>query len=222
MLAHQNWELEAFLRAYPLMKVRPSEQMFCLAGKFDFSAEHSIKGSVSDSFRLQILIPKNFPQSLPLVRETEGRIPGPGHSEQEKFHVNPDGTFCLGAPLRLKLAISKNPTLCQFAEQCIVPYLFAVSRKLETGLDFAFGELPHGVDGIMVDYKNILELESEEGVRSALKLLGMKKRIANKYPCPCNCGKRLGRCSFRSALNDLRQVIGRSSFRSEIETYGLE
>ena len=201
------------------MKVRPaSGDRFCIAGTFEFAAEHPTKGEVEASFRLQILIPSDFPKCLPLVHEVGGRIPGPGHPDQKKYHVNDDGTFCLGSPLRLKLYLFRNPTLSEFADKCIVPYLFAVSRKLKDGGELAFGELAHGYKGILADYGDLLNLQSVQQIVHALKLLGMKKREANKQPCPCSCGKRLGRCSYRFHLNELRQAGGRSSFRTEADS----
>lgn len=221
MRAAKKWELDAFMKDYPFMKVRPAfDDAFCIAGTFSFSAEHPSEGQISDSFRLQISIPADYPISLPLVRETGGRVPGPGHPDQKKFHVNSDGTFCLGSPLRLKLLLSRNPTLSQFAEKCLIPYLFAVSRKLGKGGGLVFGELAHGSEGILADYAELLSLSSKQQVLNALQLLGMKKREANKRPCPCHCGKRLGRCPYRFKLNDLRQPGGRSSFRAEVGTLG--
>src|ERR1700720_3386010 len=51
----------------------------------------------------------------------------------------------------------------------------------------------------------------------ALRLLGMKKRRANKLRCPCGCKKRLGRCRFNATLAQFREVGGRPWFRAERE-----
>ena len=218
MLAPQQWRLDVFMKDYPFMKVRPgSEDLLCIAGTFKFAAEHPMEGEVEDAFRLQILIPSDFPKRLPLVHEVVGRIPGPGHPDQKKYHVNEDGTFCLGSPLRLKLSLSRNPTLSEFAENCIVPYLFAVSRKLKNGGEFAFGELAHGNEGALADYMDLLRLSSEQQVLLSLRLLGMKRQEANKQPCPCFCGKRLGRCPYRFHLNNLRRALGRSYVCAEAD-----
>src|SRR5205823_1562005 len=120
------------------------------------------------------------------------RIPRTG-----EYHVNTsDNTLCLGSPLSLLLKLSKKPTIDGFAESCLVPYLFAISRKLKNGGPLPFGELAHGRKGLRDDYAFLFGLRQPQNVGRVLQLLGMKKRRANKLPCPCGCRKRLGRCRF--------------------------
>lgn len=190
------------LRPQPGGKVR-------LKGRLDFVGVHPAVGTIQDSFELEIDVPKSFPAELPTVTETGGRIPRlPG------FHVNRnDGTLCLGSPVRLRLLFSTNPTLTGFAENCIVPYLFGMSHSLRTGAPLPFDELDHGAPGALADYQELLHLESPEQALSALRLLGLKKRMANKRPCPCGCGKRLGRCAFRARLTTLRAIANLPWYR---------
>lgn len=94
----------------------------------------------------------------------------------------------------------------------MVPYLFAVSNKIQSGGEFVFGELPHGKKGIIDDYLDLFGLKSHEQVLNTIILLGMKKRLANKKPCPCGCGKRLGVCSFNYKINQFRKMAPRSWF----------
>ncbi len=177
-----------------------------------FGAYHAKEGEIHDSFALQIDVPKAFPKDLPKVRETEGRIPQTGD-----YHVNQDDrTLCLGSPLSLLLKISKSPTLSGFAENCLVPYLFAISRKLKSGGSLPFGELAHGSKGMLADYIHLFGLKRPEQARYAFQLLGMKKRRANKLLCPCGCGIHLGRCKF----NEFRSLASRSWFRRACQSMG--
>ena len=73
------------------------------------------------------------------------------------------------------------------------------------------GELPHGKNGIIEDYMQLLNLRSHSSVKEALQLMSQKKRIANKKTCPCQCGKRLGKCETRHKINNLRKLMPRSS-----------
>ena len=95
-----------------------------------------------------------------------------------------------------------------------MPYLFAMSHKLQSGGPFAFDELQHGTKGILIDYADLFGLKTPEQARYALALLGMKKRRANKQPCPCDCGKRLGQCKFNARLRQFRQIASRGWFRT--------
>lgn len=157
-------------------------------------------------------MPGDFPSGVPKVKELAGKIPRDG-----KHHVNPDDTLCLGSPLRLRMLIRDEPTLSGFASNCMVPYLYWISTKR-----FAVGELAHGDAGIMADYMTLFGLSDPRQIIPALELLGMKKRIANKRPCPCNCGVRLGRCNIRFALNRFRSVAPRSWFRAHIRSFGTK
>ena len=208
--------LREFLRSYPKMSIRPSSGGdLRLKGSFEFNAHHAKEGSIQDSFALEIIVPSGFPKELPRVTETGGRIPRTG-----EYHVNPtDNTLCLGSPLSLLFKLSQKPTLEGFAENCLVSYLFAISRKLNTGGPLPFGELAHGRKGIQDDYAALFELRQPENVGRVLALLGMKKRRANKHPCPCGCRHRLGVCRFNLRLRIFRTLASKSWFRKEYQFF---
>lgn len=212
MAAIETPGLREFLRNYPKMAIRPSlGEHLRLKGCFEFVAHHAKEGEIRDSFALEIIVPSAFPKAPPNVTETGGRIPRIG-----EFHVNQtDWTLCLGSPLSLLLKLSKQPTLDGFAENCLVPYLFAISRKLKTGGPLPFGELAHGQDGILNDYVHLFGLNHTQKVFYVLELLGTKKRRANKLPCPCGCRSRLGRCKFNLRLREFRKLAPRSWFKKE-------
>ena len=202
--------LNQFLDDYPRMSTAPYfDAGVCLRGKFHFKAGVSGSEEIEDSYKLEIIVPEKFPQALPKVKETGGKIPKDGN-----FHVNPDGSLCLGSPLRLLKKVHTFPNLSGFASKCLVPYLYAVSYKLRNGGDFVFGELAHGEQGIVDDYSHLLGLPKRAQIIQAIQLLGVKKRIANKRPCPCECGNRLGGCSLHHKLNDFRKMAPVSWFKA--------
>lgn len=202
--------LSQFLDDYPGMSTAPCpDSGVCLRGKFRFKANVSGSNEIEDSYKLEIFVPDKFPQALPKVKETGGKIPRNG-----KFHVNPDGSLCLGSPLRLLKKVHNARSLNGFTKKCLVPYLYAVSCKLRNGSDFVFGELAHGNQGIVDDYSRIFGLKEQSQILQAIQLLGVKKRIANKKPCPCGCGKRLGACTFHYKLNEFRKMAPVSWFKA--------
>jgi len=203
--------LREFLWDNPQMVLRPSAgDGSLLKGRFAFRAASKGKGEITDNYELRIFVPRQFPRCLPQVTETAGKIPRNG-----QYHVNPsDDSLCLGSPIRLMLKLSRAPTLPGFAELCLIPYLFAMSHKLRCGGPFLFDELQHGTKGILIDYADLFGLKTPERARYALNLLGMKKRRANKKPCPCGCGKRLGKCKLNARLRQFRQLASRSWFRT--------
>ena len=202
--------LSQFLSDYPGMSTAPCQDNgIRLCGKFRFKATVSGNEEIDDFYELEILVPDKFPQALPKVKETGKKIPRDG-----EFHVNPDGTLCLGSPLRLLKKVHSAPNLIGFTEKCLVPYLYAVSYKLMHGGNFVFGELAHGDEGIVDDYSFLLGLKERHQITQAVRMLGIKKRLANKKDCPCGCGNKLGLCPFHHKLNEFRKMAPVSWFKA--------
>ena len=202
--------LQAFLKDYPHMTINPGTgATLVIEGKFHFSAQQKGKPEITDRYDLRIGVPQDFPRDLPCVTELEKKIP-----HNERFHVNSDATLCLGSPLRLLRKLSQQPTLPGFASHCLVPYLYAVSYKLRFGGELLFSELAHGTPGEIQDYLDLFSLKTPEQVRRVLRVLGMKKCRANKEPCPCDCGRRLGRCRFNRKILQFRKLASRPWFRA--------
>lgn len=198
------------------MSVRPSRTVsgIVLKGTFAFTARSVTHGELTDDYKLRIIVASDFPRSLPTVSELKGKIP-----QREGFHVNADDTLCLGSPLRLLLQVAEAPTLMGFADSCLIPYLFAISYKLRNGGKLPFDELDHGVAGLLADYVDLFNLRHPKQALDTLKLLGMKKRRANKLPCPCGCRLRLGKCKFNKTIARFRAIrqIGRPFYRSHAQ-----
>lgn len=205
-------ETKDFLKDYPNMAIMPSKGSdMVLKGVFKFSATPKGMRTIIDSYQILIVVPDDFPRAIPTVTETGRKIPRDG-----KHHVNPDGSLCMGSPLRLLQKLHPRPNLVGFAESCLVPFLYGVSYKLQTGEDFPFGELDHGNPGIIDDYMVLFGLNTQAQVMWTLNLIGMKRRIANKKVCPCKCNSRLGKCSFRYKINRFRNMAPRSWFKKQV------
>ena len=162
---------------------------------------------ISDEFQLRIDVPESFPHDPPLVEEIGEKIPRTGG-----YHVNPDRSLCLGSPLRLRAIINRTPSLLAYVNDCLIPYLAAVSHKLKTGEEFLFGELKHGAEGELDDYASLFEVANRSQAHDVIRALARKRRIANKRPCPCRCGRRLGRCALHQRMLPFRRLASRRWF----------
>jgi hypothetical protein len=204
-----------FLIDYPEMQLQPSTSGVVFRGNIFFTAQGINFPELADCYELEIVIPKRYPHILPMVTEVGGRIP-----RDAKYHVNTnDGTLCLGSNLTLLNLIDKNPTISEFAKKCIIPYLYAVSRVILQGDKFIFGELEHGTKGMLDDYAAIFELNRPEDVIRVLYSLSIKKRVANKLPCPCSCKKRLGKCKFNIVISHYRKITSRYWAQNELRYF---
>ncbi|MBE2204839.1 MAG: hypothetical protein IAE94_10925 [Chthoniobacterales bacterium] len=204
--------LDEFLNDQPFISIQPSNgNPLLLEGDFQFCAEHEGHPRINDTYNLQISIPRDFPRRTPTVTEIGGRIP-----RVDDFHVNGNGTLCLGSRIRLMARLQAEPTIQGFSKNCIVPYLYAMSLKLTHGQDFIFGELRHGVHGELDDYKELLGLKRNDRVVPALLCLLKKKRLANKMPCPCGCKKRLGKCDLNVTVRKFRSILPKAWLREVV------
>ena len=111
--------LRRFLDAYLGMRVRPSPpDVLRLEGGFRFRADYKDGPIIEDAYRLQVNVPRRFPRGIPTVMELDERI-----LRRAECHVFNDGTLCLGSPLRLHLIAHDYPSLTEFSQHSIVPYL---------------------------------------------------------------------------------------------------
>lgn len=208
----ERWNLlEVLQRHAGRLRVDQGTNGLVLVGDFEFHAV-SEGVEVSDEYSVRISIPDTFPKETPRVWETAGRIP-------RTYHTNPDNSLCLGSRFRLRDILLRNPTLPDFFDKCLMPYLYGFSRHETGNSDPPFGELEHGGVGLLDDYATIFGVSNREAARGMVRLLAMKKRLANKRPCPCGSGLRLGKCHNR-LLNKLRSLHGRQWFQQELQ--GLE
>jgi len=203
-------ELLGFLKAYPGMKIVPGSYPFAVRGNFFFRAEFEGK-LIEDQFEIEMRFAKRFPGFLPSVFDISNpkRIP-----DDEQHHLFTDGSFCLGSPIRLKRDVQ---TLENFTNRALIPYLFAICLEERGEKRFQFGELDHGNKGLFSDYKQLFGLQTKKQVIQLLKALTLRKRIANKLPCPCGCKKRIGMCVFKQAIDQQRFMASRQWFQIHFE-----
>lgn len=197
--------IDDLLRRFPNLALRPQRDgRIVIAGDLQFSAVVPRLGRIEDTFSVEIRIPENFPSTLPSVFERNGRIP-------KTHHKMTDESLCLGSPLALRLKATKGRTLLPFVEACVVPYLAGYSIYERTG-EMLFGELAHGIPGLLEEYGRLTGATSDAACIGFIECLGLKKRVANKRMCPCGSGRRLGRCHNRR-INPLRGAASRTWFR---------
>lgn len=197
--------LDQLRDSHPGMVVRPGAAALRLVGDFAFRADAG-GTTIQDCYELEILVPQDFPRELPRVFERGGRIPA-------TFHTNPDGTLCLGSKLRLLRDLAEQPTLVGYANRCLIPYLFGHACWQRTGT-LPWADLVHGPGGLIQDYREMFEVKDADAVVAILTALATRTRVANRLPCHCESGRRLGAC-HGPALHPFRRQCSRKQFRLE-------
>lgn len=210
-------DLELFLEKYPQMSLAPSNKDECIVqGVLSLDIMDDQYGVIKDDFLIKIVIPKNFPDDIPIVYELEDRFP-----KTPDYHTNQDESLCLGSKVSLKKRIKETPTLEGFIHSCVVPYFYAISLHLQGKERFVFGELSHGVAGIIQDYLEVFELSTIEQVIKMLEILSLKSNKGNKKECPCGCKRIVIKCSFHKKIVEYRNVMTRKEYDDERELISL-
>jgi len=204
---YRRWDVEGLLRSYPDLRIVPTgDESLKVRGPLAFRVRGPSGEVLEDGYEVELRIPASFPSEPALAFETGGRIP-------RDFHKLVDGSLCLAAPVELKLKFGPKSTLVEFLERFVIPYLFGFSH-LERHGSLPFGELEHGKEGLRQHLSALFGVSDRKAGLEFLRLSSLKGRPANKEPCPCGSGRRLGRCHHRT-VNELRQKLGRKWLASE-------
>lgn len=199
-------QVEAVLQRYAGLRIVPTRaDELRLAGVLAFHVTGPDGETIEDQYDVDVRVSPRFPTAIPLVRETGGRI-------DEEYHKLEGGSLCLGAPTAIRLKLKESPTLLTFVERILIPYLYGYSHYGRHGT-MPYGELDHGTgirDFIADTFGACGSVHPEE----FLRLAGLQKRRANKHPCPCGIGLRLGRCHYHR-VNNFRNRWGRLWCRDE-------
>ena len=143
--------------------------------------------TVEDTFNIKLLVPQNYPESLPRVWETEGRI------TSAYQHVYNDRSLCLGIASDLQQKFSENPTLLGFVDNLVIPYLCGYQHWIITGTN-PIGEQPHGVWWIDDYYFQRFGLNDRLKIMDTICYLLEHGVHKGGHLCPCGSGQRIKNC----------------------------
>ena len=182
----------------------PYDDCYVVRGILSFDGQYEDK-KAGGNYDIEIIIPNNYPKSVPVTRSIDGKVP-------ESFHTYPkDKTFCLGVPLAERMTFSENPTLMGYIKKLVIPYLFSYSYLKEHD-ELPYGDLDHGALGKIRFYKDLFNVEDFE-VLGFLKLLA-DNRYKGHFLCPCRSGKKLRDC-HGPLLMKIMQFYSSSNFMED-------
>jgi len=204
---YEKLQVAALLRNHSGLRIVPSRNgTVVFKGVLRFNFASPSDENISDEYHVEMRVPAGFPDAEPMVRETGRRIPS-------SYHKLKHGYLCLGTPTQIRMTLRRSPTLPTFVDLFVIPYLFGHSFYERHG-KVPYGELAHGAPGIRQHLCDLFNVTSSKQPEKFLRVAGLKMRVANKHPCPCGSGRRLGQCHNRR-VNQLRRTIGRTWFCAE-------
>jgi hypothetical protein len=167
---------------YPDLRVVVENECVHLRGSFPIVSD----GAVLARYQIDVSIPKDFPDTVPTLRETGGRIPWVADR-----HVNRSGEACPVVPEEWLLGPKRDSILC-FLNGPVRDFFLAQSL-VEAGQPWPFAWREHGVDGLYKAYGEFLGTTDRAVIRHYLEYLS-KETIKGHWECPCGSGNKLRNC----------------------------
>lgn len=176
-------------RLQPDLHYKKFENRLSLIGSFHLDATFNDK-NIKDDYKIRIDFPKDYPESLPKVKEPGGKISWPVGDPNN--HMYSDGTLCLETNLESKRIFEKEKNIGCFIRNLLVPYLYRESYIRIYGVE-PFSGREHGGEGLINYYK---ERFNTSDIHCVLNLLSyaLLKGYRGHHPCPCGSNLRLRKC----------------------------
>lgn len=157
-------------------------------GKLHLTGNLDVGYGTKNSFDIEIIVNENYPNKIPEVHETAGRVP----SIMDRHYMS-DGTgCCLVMPHRYTEFFKPLMTFEDFIDLLVVPF-FQNQIYYEINGRFATG-YRHGEHGIWEHYVEIfgvgLKIETLILLLEAVleQKMNKKNKIKGHKPCPCGSG----------------------------------
>lgn len=208
MQGHAERNLEEIKKDYPGLRLQSWNGDFAVyQGTLTFTANYQGHGLIDGAFDVEIKFPINGGRVAPTVKEVSGRIP-----RRPEFHINSDGTMCLGAPFEVRRRYLQDRSLRAFINQQLVPFLYGCSIKLRYNY-WPYEELAHGGQGIIEYYQKLLDAETDLAVIELLKVLS-DGGFENNTLCACGSKKPFKKC-HRLKIQKIKNQQTREEFFSD-------
>ena len=181
-------ELPTIQNEYPELQQAVLEDAIVLKGELEFNLIDPDTGKppIKDSYFIEITIPFDFPDSIPKVKEMNGKI------KRDYEHIDKDGFLCLGLPSKVGKRITENPTIKWFVDKIVKSNLFFYNFFKKYGYP-PWGNHDSGGKGLFKHYATLLNTSKPYAI---LQLIGF--RIFWNYDghkqCPCESGKNTMEC----------------------------
>jgi len=202
-----------FVESFPEFAVIAEDRKSTtLEGNYRLYAEHD-GILLSEDYRLEIVVPSDYPLTIPTVFETSGRIP------PDYEHKYENGALCLGIDGEIASSLSSDSSLADFLEGYVRDALYSAKFFSRYGR-YPFGDREHGSAGILAYYAEAFGVKSEEA-------LGILECIAvGKYrghlECPCGSGLKGRDCHGKAIIAAIQDPARRRAAAADFERVAIE
>lgn len=203
-------EVERLLAQQPLLGKIEIDGGLKFIGKYKIC--NQLEGELfEDYFLLEIFVPNGFPEDIPTVKNTDGKI----RANNYKGHVYANGQLCLEVDTAIAAFLQDNPSLLAFLTKYLDIYLcgFLFYRKHKY---LPFGEHKHGIPGLLDYYCGLFETTNIKVAYSLLACL-FRENLKGHIQCPCQSGKHYRDC-HREKINELKASSLYERYKDDFES----
>ncbi len=202
-------DIEGLLVKYPTLEAWPGGGAPRVRGLLPLKDDF---GGQLTSYRLLITYPPEFPHRFPRVREMGYRIP-----RVPDRHISPDGTLCLGPPVKEALRCQNEIGSLEFVESILIPYLFnQVLFEFEPEKAFAQGWYEHFGAGIKQSYEELFPNCEWQILRDVLCGFAVGRKLSANGSCFCGSGEKFRDCHSNSV--EKLKIVGKETLRADIKS----
>lgn len=198
---------------YPTLIISIEDNLVHLKGTLRIKDSKNV---VLDSFKIDIKVPHNFPQEIPEVRETGGRIPVSSDRHFDYW----DGKACLCFRDAVFLYWDEESNILDFMKKLVEPFfLWQIEYEVTDGknIDKAYA---HGLDGAKEFYKEILKTDNIYVIQKFVEYL-TKKKVKGHWDCYCGSGKKLKNCHFE-IVKDYKEKIRAKDAKQTLDELSID
>jgi len=153
-------------------------------------------------YGIVIFFPDNYPKHPPILFCNDSKLPI-GIIDR---HIMKDGSACLGVRAEINNRWRSNPTVVNFIENIVEPFLVWQAHFDAFQKPPPWGQRSHFEKGILEFYSELWGVPTEADIVGFMKLLGRKNEPKGHEICPCNSGKRLRKCHKELIIKARQQV----------------
>lgn len=190
---------------YNTLHYRFNKNYITLLGLIHIVAEieGEIGSRIKDKYKIMIIFPDDYPNSIPIVKELGNRIRHIPYN-----HVNPQnayitGSLCMGTATEMHLIFNKEKNILNFLNEILIPFLYYTSYKEKHGIE-PYQSRPHGEKGILDFYKEYFKMRNINNIIKLLNYIVEHKKKNPKF-CPCNSGIVTKKC-HKNMIDVLSEV----------------
>lgn len=192
-------EKNQVMRQYPKLNYYIENKKIIISGELDIKDKNNI---VWDTFKILIVFPDDYPNSLPKTFEINRKIP-----RYPSRHINYDGSCCLCVRTLEKKYFQNGITITDYIEKLVIPFL-ANQIWYEKKGEWVNGDYSHGTQGILEAYEEITETKDINTILKIIEYVINAKKIQINKKCFCESGKKLKKCHL-NIVNKLRNMVNK-------------